>query len=126
VRKAEADYRLAKKLARGSEPFRDQLCFHCQQSAEKYLKALLEELGIAVAKTHDLKKLFTVLQPHYPELRSVKRGLVFLTQFAVETRYPGRSANKRESEAAFRWAERIRTSARTILKLPLHPPRKKK
>jgi HEPN domain-containing protein len=126
VRKAEKDYRLAKKLARGSEPFHDQLCFHCQQSAEKYLKALLEERGIAVAKTHDLKKLFTTLQPHYPELRSVKRGLAFLTQFAVDTRYPGRSASKREAEAALRWTEQVRTAARTILKLPLHPPRHKK
>jgi HEPN domain-containing protein len=37
IRKAEADYRLAEVIAHGSEPFHDQLCFHCQQSAEKYL-----------------------------------------------------------------------------------------
>ena len=46
VRKAEADYRLAVKLGRGSEPFHDQRCFHCQQATEKYLKALMEELGL--------------------------------------------------------------------------------
>ncbi len=91
------------------------VCFHCQQSAEKYLKALLEELGIPVAKTHDLRKLFTVLQPQYPVLRSVKRGMGFLTHFAVETRYPRESANKREAQAAMRWAERTRTEARLIL-----------
>ena len=39
VRKAEADYRLAAKLAADKESFYDQLCFHCQQAAEKYLKA---------------------------------------------------------------------------------------
>ena len=31
------------------------------QSAEKYLKALLEELGIYVEKTHDLDRLLTPL-----------------------------------------------------------------
>lgn len=41
--KAEDDYRPALQVARGSEPFHDQLCFHCQQSAEKHLKALFEE-----------------------------------------------------------------------------------
>ena len=44
VRKAENDYRTAELLALSSEPLHDQLCFHCQQAAEKYLKALLEEL----------------------------------------------------------------------------------
>ena len=48
VRKAEADYRLAEAISRGDESFHDQLCFHCQQAAEKYLKALLEEHGQAV------------------------------------------------------------------------------
>jgi len=81
---------------------------------------LLEELGIPVAKTHDLKKLFTVLQPHHPALRSVKRGMGFLTHFAVETRYPRESANKREADAALRWAERVRTTARALLGIRLH------
>ena len=45
VRKAEADYRAAELLDRGSDPLHDQACFHCQQCAEKYLKALLEEAG---------------------------------------------------------------------------------
>ena len=45
VRKAEADYRGALRLASADEPFHDLVAFHCQQSAEKYLKAMLEELG---------------------------------------------------------------------------------
>jgi len=52
--------------------------------------------------------------------------LEFLTRFAVETRYPGDDASKRQAEAALRWAERVRTAVRTILKLPLHPPRRTK
>src|SRR5207245_2670726 len=30
VRKAESDYRVAKKIARGSEPHHDEVCYHCQ------------------------------------------------------------------------------------------------
>jgi HEPN domain-containing protein len=93
------------------------VCFHCQQCAENYLKALLEELGIAAAKTHDLEKLFTSLQPHHPTLGSVRRGLRFLTEFAVDTRYPGNNATKRQAEAAFRWTTRVRGDARALLGL---------
>ena len=46
VRKAESDYQLAVTIARGTKPFHDEQCFHCQQSTEKYLKALLAELSL--------------------------------------------------------------------------------
>ena len=49
VNKAEADYRAAGRLHRGSDPLHDIVCFHCQQCAEKYLKGLLEELGLAIS-----------------------------------------------------------------------------
>jgi len=39
VRKAEADFRGALRLASAPEPFHDLIAFHCQQSSEKYLKA---------------------------------------------------------------------------------------
>ncbi|MCE9531588.1 MAG: HEPN domain-containing protein [Planctomycetes bacterium] len=45
MRKAEADFAAANDLAPRSQPVHDIVCFHCQQCAEKYLKALLEELG---------------------------------------------------------------------------------
>ena len=73
VRKAEADFRGAGKLARTKPPVHDLVCFHCQQCAEKHLKALLEELGVPVSKTHNLDQLLNVLRPHHP-------GLVFLAK----------------------------------------------
>jgi HEPN domain-containing protein len=86
VRKAESDYQLAVRIAQGSETFHDEQCFHCQQSAEKYLKALLEELGLPVPKTHDCEELRILLLPHHPSLRSYRRGLTFLTNYAVGVR----------------------------------------
>jgi HEPN domain-containing protein len=123
VRKAEADYQLAILIARKGDPFHDQRCFHCQQSAEKYLKALLEELDRAVRKSHELERLLTVLQPHYPLLRLQRRGLAFLSNFAIGVRYPGDNATKRQADAALRWAGHVREACRTLL--GLRPPRRR-
>jgi len=126
VRKAEADYQLAVQLAGGSRPFHDQLCFHCQQSAEKYLKALLQELGLTIPRTHILRDLVNLLLSHHAELRPLQRGAKFLTRFAVETRYPGDRASKREAVAALRWAGKVRAAARALLGLPLDRARRRK
>jgi HEPN domain-containing protein len=115
VKKAETDYRLAAKLARDKEPFYDQRCFLCEQAAEKYLKALLAELGLTIPRTHILRDVVGLLLPYHRSLRSFQRGLRFLTRFAVATRYPGDSASKRQAEAALRWAERVRGVCRTLL-----------
>jgi HEPN domain-containing protein len=126
VRKAEADRVIARRSSRGKTPLHDGVCFHCQQCAEEYLKALLEEFGLSVPKTHDLDDLLDLLLPHHPTLRSLRRGLKFLTDFAVATRYPGRNASKREAEAALRWEDQVRTEARSLLGIRSPRPRRKK
>ncbi|MBC7815876.1 MAG: HEPN domain-containing protein [Planctomycetaceae bacterium] len=118
VAKAEADFHVADALQHTRPPVHDARCFHCQQSAEKYLKALLEELGATIPRTHNLEDLLALLLPHYPQLRSLRRGLIFLTDFAVETRYPGENANKRQAESAMRWATKVRAVIRQMLGLP--------
>lgn len=72
----------------------DLVCFCCQQTAEKYLKALLEESSLMVPRTHDLEDLLDRLIPIHPALSPLRRGLKFLIQFAVHARYPGFSATK--------------------------------
>jgi HEPN domain-containing protein len=126
VRKAEADYRLAVKLARGTEPFDDQLCFHCQQASEKYLKALMEELALTIPKTHDLERLRVMLTSHPTGLNACKRGLAFLTNFAVPVRYPGWNASRRQATAALRWASRVRDACCRFLGIRPPRPRRRK
>jgi HEPN domain-containing protein len=104
----------------------DGVCFHCQQCAEKYLKALLEEMSATIPYTHILKDLLALLQPNHPSLGSLRRGLTFLTRFAVGTRYPGDNASKRQAEAARRWAERVRDACRTLLGIRLRRRRRRK
>jgi HEPN domain-containing protein len=81
----------------------DLVCFCCQQAAEKYLKALLEEQGLRVPRTHDLEDLLSQLLPSFPRLLSLRRGCKFLIQFAVNTRYPGFKATKRQAVSALGW-----------------------
>ncbi len=59
-----------------------------------------------------------------PPWRRYGGGLVFLTRFAVDTRYPGGYATKRQAVAALRWAEQARAAARALL--GLRPPRRSK
>ena len=92
VEKAEEDIDSARTLAVRVRPPRNAVCFHCQQAVEKYLKALLQELGAAVPKTHNLKDLLGMLRPLGVKLATPSRSIMALTKYAVEYRYPGESA----------------------------------
>ena len=58
VGKAEEDFSVAVGLVRRRRvPAWNATCFHCQQCAEKYLKARLQEANIPFPKTHSLVAL---------------------------------------------------------------------
>ena len=118
VLKAEDDIESARTLAALAKPKRDAACFHCQQAAEKYLKALLQELGLVVPRTHELNKLLNLLLPHDGTLALLRRGLRSLTRYAVDFRYPGIRATTRRMRAALRHPEHVRTELRARLGLP--------
>ena len=118
VLKAEEDMEAARSLAALAKPKRDAACFHCQQSAEKYLKALQQELALVVPGTHELNDLLDLLLPHDPTLAPLRRELRSLTRYAVDIRYPGARATTRRMQAALRQAERVRRELRARLGLP--------
>jgi HEPN domain-containing protein len=109
--------RVARNEAAKPNPERDAVGFHCQQAAEKYLKALLCELSLHIPRIHELDDLLILLLPHHRQLAALKRILVSLSRFAVDYRYPGISATTRQMRAALRHAERVRLQARAILGL---------
>ena len=116
--KAESDYQLAVALSRRRKLiFPDQQCFHCQQSAEKYLKARLEEASILPPKTHDLKRLLALLAPVEPLWSALSSACASLSDFGVEFRYPGNTATATQAKAALRDARAIRHQARQSLGL---------
>ncbi len=117
IQKAEDDFNGARSLARDQPTPRDLVCFHCQQSAEKYLKGFLQEIGLPVPRIHNLDDLLTLLLPRDPTLKKLARGLVSLSRYAVDIRYPGKRASARQMSAAMRHAERIRRELRARLGL---------
>jgi len=81
------------------------------------LKALLEEAGASFSKTHDLEALLGLLPSQFGSLARYGRGMRFLTEFAVDPRYPLLRTNKRQALAAVRWAGKIRQESRNLLGL---------
>jgi HEPN domain-containing protein len=64
------------------------VCFHSQQCVEKTLKAVLEDCGCDVPKTHDLVRLYGLI-PNYINLLMDSDLLHVISDLYIETRYPG-------------------------------------
>jgi len=120
INKGEDDWQVAQMIYRARKrPSYDAAVFHAQQSAEKYLKARLEEAGISFIRTHDLLVLhqmvlqvepgWTILQPH----------LIRLNPFAVAYRYPGISATRADAKDALKNCREVRRVIRTSFGLPV-------
>ena len=105
IRKAEDDWEMARKAYRARKfPVYDAACYHCQQCAEKYLKASLVEAGIVFAKTHDLPSLLKLILLVEPSWLALQLQLDALNKFAVVYRYPGNDATKADAKQALRIA----------------------
>jgi HEPN domain-containing protein len=87
--KAEADLTAAEILAAAETHDYFTCAFHCQQAAEKFLKAFLTRHQIEFRKTHDLDQLLTLASQAEPALQEELASCDWLTPFGVEFRYPG-------------------------------------
>ncbi len=123
VRKAEADLLLAVRVSAQKPRLNDAICFHCQQAAEKYLKALLCERTLSIPRTHDLGNLLLQLLPTDSGLAKHRRRFARLTEFAVDYRYPGIHASTRQAQSAIRTTTLVRDDLRSCLGLPPRPIR---
>lgn len=84
------------------------VCWLAQQCAEKAIKGALIFLRTDFRRTHDLDLLLHLL-PAELEIRQISGDLAELTQWAVESRYPGdwQPANEYDAQRAFQQASRI-------------------
>jgi len=69
----------------------ETLCYHAQQAAEKCLKAVLVDAGVAFPFTHSLARLITIVQNSGVAWDTNLDQAAELTEYAVESRYPGAS-----------------------------------
>lgn len=87
--KAKSDLDTANVLIRGTELHLDTGSYHCQQSAEKALKAWLTSQKQEFRKTHDLVELLSQCIGIRPEFEDLLEPALFLVPFATQFRYPG-------------------------------------
>ena len=117
VEYAEEDLIMARSALRRRKPLTTPSCFHSQQCAEKYLKAILVSQDIAFPKTHDLLILDTLCSDGGILTGFAKEDLGRLSGYAVHTRYPGNQPTPEEAKDALQIAMTIRQFARTFLGL---------
>lgn len=116
VEKGIKDLDTAKLILDSEKEFYDQVCFLCQQSIEKLLKAYLVKHNKGISKTHDLMKLTMDCVEINPGFASWQKAAISLTTYAVDFRYPGESASKEESLDSFALAEKYSKFILTELK----------
>ena len=87
--KADHDLRSAERLLTGEPPLLDTAVYHCQQAAEKALKAYLTMNDIPFLKVHVLGLLIEQCQECDESFRELLDIADMLTPYAVVFRYPG-------------------------------------
>ncbi len=89
INKAEDDLLAARMLMEHEEFPVSVVCFHCQQSAEKYFKAYLTFREVEFPKIHDMIAILeNYLIPLDITFSDIKQQTVLLTDYAVKPRYP--------------------------------------
>ncbi len=88
--------------------------YHCQQAAEKLVKAVLVESRIPFSKTHDIGALAGLLPENHP-LKAKLATLAKLTPYGVAYRYPAEDSWELPSAATIEaWKETIEDIRRSV------------
>lgn len=88
LNKARHDIETARRAVDHVEPITDTAVYHCQQAAEKALKAVLIKRGDSVFKSHDLVALLTKCANSDQAFAQWVEVAATLTPYATAFRYP--------------------------------------
>lgn len=86
---AESDLALAGQKRTSKKILYETLCFHCQQAAEKALKAVLIFYDVHFDRTHDISLLLRLLKSNGVAIPKAVEQSKSLSDYAVTVRYPG-------------------------------------
>jgi HEPN domain-containing protein len=87
--RASHDLRSSRALASLDEPLLDTAIYHCQQAAEKAVKAWLQSNDDPFPRTHDIEDLVERASSVNPDFRKFARAASVLTPYVSAFRYPG-------------------------------------
>jgi HEPN domain-containing protein len=96
--RARLDLRAAERLLADDSELAEPALYHCQQAAEKILKAYLVWHDRPFAKTHNLVLLLNLCITIAPEFSELEDAANTLTPYAVAFRYPGEDAEPTTDE----------------------------
>ena len=88
IKYSEKDFIAAQFLMTATSPPVEIICYHCQQSAEKILKAFLIKNDFIPSRTHDLNLLVNECTKLDDSISILKKECNRLNDFGVNTRYP--------------------------------------
>jgi len=115
--KGNDDLRSAEYLSTMHNPTPDEIiCFHCQQSAEKYLKAFLFSNDIEPDKTHNLKDLLEMCKKYNTEFSTLLSEAFILNRYSVLPRYPNEiEISNEDRKTALSYAKKIQEFVMKVL-----------
>ncbi len=100
------------------------ICFLCQGSAEKYLKAFLIWNGWELKKIHDMGDLLTFCIDFDPEFENLKEECGLLNEYITEARYPGdlpfESIDEDDAREAIESADKIEEFVLKKIEIPFN------
>lgn len=109
LRRAKSNMERAKAGKISEEILYEDLCFDCQQAVEKALKALLISIDKEFPPTHAITSLLELIQETGIGIPEAVKQAIDLTEYVVETRYPGdyEPVNKSDYQTALKTANEV-------------------
>jgi len=101
------------------------ICYHCQQSAEKYLKGYLVFSGELPPKMHDLDELCKLCIKHSDSFSNIADNCSDLTAYGVQLRYPMElSLDEDDMKQALNGANKVKDFIIAIIKEKIEQDKK--
>ena len=126
--RARSDLRLARIAAAAAHPPLDAAIYHCQQAAEKAVKAFLHDREASVQWTHDVARLAREASTFEPGFGNFAADAQLLGPLITAYRYPDEAdweplpePTRAEFDSALDAAQRIYDFVLSILPAETHP-----
>jgi len=97
----------------------EKICYHCQQSAEKALKAVLAYNEVEIPKTHNIERLVNECSKYDSTIKMEIKISGKMTDYATISRYPDNLTEWTEDDAklALKYAEQTLSMAKKALNI---------
>jgi HEPN domain-containing protein len=107
--RARSNLEIARIIKKSPNILYEDMCFNCQQSVEKSLKAFLISLDQPFPPIHSISGLLELVRKIGIEIPKKVEDSVILTDYAVKKRYPGEYEPLTEKEyvKSLRLAENV-------------------